>query len=359
MRRILLAFVLLYSTLPANSQGFITEFRKSDDRLHLVWYDRCGNKSVVAEFGDFLAVIEFPQQDSLTNELITRLGSEFPRKPIRYVLHSHHHSHSISSFDPFLQRTKARLVTTRYNLGHIKDLTRDTSRLLNETIVYEGSYTIKDRTNELTVMEIRQSEYRVPALEYNVLYFPRQSAMVTGCLFNKPEQYYEVVNDRKTALKRFLIDKGFQPGRLVPTNTTRANGFLDICTGQMLDSTLLHGIDPYKFTERFQSRDVQYLLASKDSLKKEFSRIPRSYDHIVCANYLIAQGEHMRAVAVLRPLAELYPKEAVIPFFIGQCYESMDMRAEAAAHYRRQVGLLTDESEKDEARKRIEAMERQ
>jgi hypothetical protein len=358
MRAALLAILLHAFTSAAYSQTYISEIKRIGDRTQIVWYDRYSNKSVIAEFADFLAVIEFPQVDSLSNELITRLGKEFPKKPIRYVLHSHHHSHSISAFDPFLQRTKARLVTTRYNLEQVKGLTKDTARLMREAIVYQGSYTIKDRTNELRLMEMRQSEYNVPTPEYNVFLFPKQSSMVTGCLYNKPEAYHEVVNDRKKALDLFLKDKRIAPSSLIPTNTSRSNGFMDICSRATFDSTLAMGIDPVRFMESMHSRKVEYLLASKDSLKAEFSKIPRSYDYIVCANYLIAYGDPLRAIAMLRPLAELYPTESVIPYFTGVCYENMGMKTEAVAHYRRQLALLKDEDEMDEVRKRIASLEK-
>lgn len=351
-KRILMAF-LSFCTLSSLSQPFVSEVRSIGDRLHLVWYDRYSNKSIVAEFRDFIVLIEFPQGDSLVDELITRLGRDFPGKPIRYVMHSHHHSHSISSFDPFHRRTQAKLVTTKYNLEHVKALTTDTARLLREAIVYSGTHTIQDRTNRLVAMQVRQSEYAVPTPEYNVFHFPMQSSMVTGCLFNKPTGYYEVVNQRKRALKDFMRDRGLNPASLIPTNTSRTNGFVDICTADMLDNTLTEGLDPDRFAERFKSMDVQYLFSKSDSLKASFSLIPRSYDHIVCANYLIAGGEYLRAVSVLRPLTELYPTEAVIPGFIAQCYESMGMKTEAVAYYRRQRSLLTDTEELEEVDRKI------
>lgn len=352
---VLILFALCF-WINAQSQQYITGLKKIGPGLYLVWYDGFSNKSIVAEFRDFIAVIEFPQNESVSHELITRMEREFPGKKIRYVMHSHHHSHSVSAFDPFLTRTKAKLVTTKYNLAEIKKLTRDTVGLVRQTIVYQGGYSIKDKFNEVEILEINQKEYPVPTTEYNIFNFPGQSAMVSGCLFNKPQGYYEVVNRRKTALKDFMNQKNIKATSIIPTNTTRSNGFLDVCTNETLDSTLSFGLDPDKFNKTLKMRSVEYLLGQRDSLKSELSKIPRSYDYLVCVNSLIGSSEFLRAISILRPLSELYPKEGVIQYFTAQCYEGLNLNMEAVLFYEKYAKTLSNSQEVAEIKLKIDKL---
>jgi hypothetical protein len=354
MRKVFTFSLLLFS-LNAIAQSKVTEVRPLAPNIYGVWLDQYENKSVIAEFDKFTVLIEFPQNDSVAKDLIAKCSEMFPKKPIKFVLHSHHHPHSISAFDPFLQLTKASLITTKYNFEQIKSKTKDTTALKQRTIIYDSTYTIKDKANEINLFEIFQSKYAVPTKEYNLFYFPKQQSVVSGCLFNKPISYYEVVNARKPALKKIITDNKLAVKQLIPTNTSRANGFVDVCTIEMLDSALVKGIDPYKFCDNFQSKSIEYLESKTDSLANEFRKIPRSFDYLVCANALRSlKKDYNRAIIVFKVLTTLYPKEVDFYFNIAECYESKGAKVEAIAFYEKFIGLTANEADKKEAKEKIE-----
>ena len=335
-------------------QNKISDFKKVDENIYLVWYDQYENKSIIAEFDKYLVLVEFPQNDSVSIDIITKARELFPKKPIKFVLHSHHHPHSISSFDPFLKLTNATLVTTKYNLQEVKNITKDTITLFNRNIIYDSTYIIKDRINEVVCYNILQSNYTVPTKEYQVFYFPNQQMMISGCLFNKPKAYYEIVNARKPALKKFIADHDLTINTFIPTNTSRINGFEDICTTEMLDSTLVKGINPNQFMDNFQSKTFEYLESKMDSLELEFKRIPRSFDYNVLANGLRnIRKDYNRAIIIYKVLSRIYPNENELFYFIGECYESKEAKIEAIAYYMKYLEKVVDTIEIKEINEKV------
>ncbi len=338
----------------AFGQGKITEFKKIDRNTYLLWYDDYENKSVVAEFNSFLMLIEFPNNDSVSREVIQLLKVKFPSKPIKYVSHSHEHSHSSTTFDPFLAQTKAKLITTAHNYESIKSLTKDTADLKNRTILVDSTYLIKDNSNSVEIFILRQADYLTPTKEYIVFYLDKQHTLVSGCLYNKPISYHEIVTQRKNGIKKFITEhKRLNVEKLIPTNTTRKGNFEDICTMSMLDSTLIKGIKPETFVEKMQQKSIEYLYAKEDSLSEEYIKLSRSYDYIVCANYLLTYGDYLRSIAMLKSLAKAFPKDAIIHYFTGYAYEMLNHPTEAIAYYQRYLQMLTDPDTIKEMEERI------
>jgi tetratricopeptide (TPR) repeat protein len=357
--RIILFFFTLIAFFSSFSQSRITETKQIAPHIYVVWLDQYENKSLIAEFDKYLVLVEFPQNDSVSKDLIGNALAMFPKKPIKYVLHSHHHAHSISTFDPFLQLTEATLITTKYNYEEVKNKTKDTFSLKNRTIIYDSAYTIKDKNNEIKLYEILQSKYAVPTKEYNIFYFPSQQLLVSGCLFNKPISYFEVVNARKPALKKFITDNQLGAKILIPTNTSRASGFVDICSIEMLDTALIKGINPYQFMDNFQSKTIYYLESRSDSLVSEFKKIPRSFDYLVCANGLRSiKKDYNRAIIIYKTLLAIYPKEVDLYFNIAECYESKGAKIEALAFYNIFLSITTNEDDKKETKEKIESLSR-
>lgn len=330
----------------AGAQSNVSECRQVDKGIHVIWLDSYANKAVVGEFKDFIVLMEFPQSDTVSNDMIDFLSKQFPEKPIRYVLHTHHHGHSVSAFDPFISRTKARLVTTPFNYNAIKSMTRDSTALAQRLVRYDSTYRITDRFNTLEVHALYQDKYAVPTPEYNIAYFPAQRVLVSGCIFNKPTTYFEVINQRKTALREVIRDKGLDPRLFIATNTSRANDFEDMPSRELFEESFEKGINPERFCSDWRQSSVEKLFASRDSIMQEIRKIPRSYDYVVLSNYLIGvHHDFLRAIALLRPLIAVYPEEAILYERTGYCYENMGMNLEAVAYYRKFIALSDDEED--------------
>ncbi|MFY7786478.1 MAG: hypothetical protein ACOVQA_01275 [Thermoflexibacteraceae bacterium] len=343
------------------SQSKISDYQQIDKNIYLLWFDAYNNKSIVGEFGNYLVLIEFPQNDTLSYQIIDFLKAKFPKKEIKYVTHSHHHNHSISSFNPFLEKTNAKLITTQFNFGELKKLTKDTLSLAKRSIIFDSMYHLKDKLNALTIYKVAQSaQYKVPTKEYLLAYFPHQALLVSGCLLNKPKTYYEVVNQRKVVLKKFLTATALQPKNFVPTNSSRANGFEDICTAEILDSALVKGIIPDELCDKLQSQKVEYLFAKTDSLAAEFKKRPISFDYLVCGNtFRQLRKDYFRALAIFKALTIVYPKEVESYYYAAECYEALGFRHEAQAYFELCLPLVKTEADINDVKERIKKLSKQ
>jgi hypothetical protein len=212
------------------------------------------------------------------------------------------------------------------------------------------SFELADGSNTLRARVIRKAQYEVPTDEYIVVELPGPKALVSGCLFNKPLTYWEVVNTRKTSLAAFLADSKLDVRWLVPTNSARGSGFEDVCTREMLAETLERGMKPAEIADRLQARTVAALRADLDALAAEFAtKTPRSYDILVCGNYLKTKRKDYERAAVLFEVAtRLFPKEVETWWHLGDNWSLAGDKAKARAAWTRALEVATTEEDRKE-----------
>lgn len=358
MTKLFLTIALIILTNQVNAQTFYSDFRKFDENLYIIWFEQYGCKALIAEFDEYLAVVEFPINDSVAIAIINKAKEIFPEKPIKYVLHSHHHSHSISGFDPFLEHTKASLVTSPYNFAKIKSITLDTIQLEKRYVKIDSTFKMVSNNNELICYTINRNQYAVPTQEYNVIYFPYQKLLVTGCLYQKPLDYHQVVDSRKYALKQLIDSYIIKANYLLPTNTCRKTGFEDICTIGMLDSTLLFGIKPIEVADFFQSKSISYFDRMQDSLIIEFKKIPSYYDYYTCARELLSRKDYDKALIIFNLIINVYPEYSHnVYLYTGECYESKGDKEKAKYFYEKYIACAVSESETNYGKQKINNLE--
>jgi len=345
MNKLLCIIALLFSLLSIqlNAQNHFTQI---DNGLYFYKPVNYNLKIVLAEFDDYLAVVEFPANDTVVNAFIDKTKQEFPTKPIKFVFHSHHHQHAATAFDPFLESTHAVLVTSTYNYNKIKAITKDTLKLAERYIQNDSIYRLENPDNILEIYVAKRPDYAVSTDEYNLIYFPRQKVMVSGCLYQKPLDYHEVVNDRKLALKAFVSDYNLDCRLFIPTNSCKASGYEDICTMEMLDSTLRYGVKPDEVADFFQSKNIEYLQSRKDSISAEIKKIPKYYDYYQCARVLIKREAYDKALFILKLLPELYANYSHnVYLYTGDCYKHMGKKADAKTYYQKYISCAVADVE--------------
>jgi len=346
MKKVIVTILFLFVLFQLKAQTQYSEFKRIDSNLYLIWFNQFGNKSLIAEFDDYIVVVEFPQKDTVVKAIVNKVKEVFPTKPIKYVFHTHHHSHSASGFDSFLELTDAYLVTSSYNFEKIKALTKDTIKLNARYINNDSVYFLKSKRNELICYVVKQTQYLVPTNEYNLIYFPKQKVVVSGCLYQKPLDYHEVVNDRKLALNKFIVDNNIDAKYFIPTNTTKKSGFEDICTIGMLDSTLKYGIKPNEVADFFQSKSLEYLESKRDSLLKEIKKIPIYYDYYQCGRTLMERKDYDRALIIFLLIPEIYSDFSHNVYLCsGECCEFKGNREVAKVFYEKYIDCAVSESE--------------
>jgi hypothetical protein len=313
--------------------------------IHLVWYDELELKSVVAEFEGFLVLVEVPHDDATVRELLALLGEAFPDKPVRFAFHTHHHGHSLGAVDPLLT-AGVTLVTSPWNLGKVRDKSSAPAALESRVLPITETLTFEDGANALTAYVISKEDYEVPTDEYMIVHFPRERVVVSGCLFNKPLTYFEVVNTRKTSLDGFLTDRALPVDWLVPTNTVEAAGFEEVPSHATLKETLEKGMKPWEVADRLEARSVEDLRAGKDELAKEFASLtPRAYDIVVCAGYLRREREDLERAFVLYELAvELHPEDFLARYALAGAWQHRGDAEKAREVYGKTLELATSEA---------------
>ena len=326
--------------------------------VHLVGYDDLNLKSVVAEFDRFLTVVEVPHDDATARSLLGLLREKFPGKPRRFAFHMHHHDHSLGALDPLLA-SGVTLVTTPWNLEQVKKLASDPAALESRTVTVRDELSLADSTNALRTWVLSKEKYELPADPYVVVEFPRAKILVSDCLFNKPLTYFEVVNARKRSLDRFLADAKLEVEWLVPTNSAHGSGFEDVCERSVVTETLEKGIEPEEVADRLQARPVEQLCREIDALAAEFrAKSPRSYDILVCGNYLELKRQDNERAAILFEVAErLYPSELDPPRFLGESLSLAGEKAKAREAWKGAIQIATKEEDRQEIREALEKLE--
>lgn len=325
--------------------------------VHVVWYDDLNLKTVVAEFDTFLAVVEVPHDDATVRGLLAFLREKFPAKPVRFAFHTHHHDHSIGALDP-LAAAGITVVTTGWNLDQIRTLAGTPAGVDANVLTIGSGFEISDGTNVLRAHVLKKASYEIPTDEYIVVELPGPKALVSGCLFNKPLDYFEVVNTRKTSLAAFLADRKLDVAWFIPTNSAKGSGFEDVCSRAMLTETLEKGIKPAEVADRFVARSVAELRADLAALAAEYGKkTPRAYDLLVCGNYLKTKRSDPERAAVMFEIAtRLFPTDMTAWWYLGECREIAKDLPSAKAAWTEALKLATTDDDRREIQAKLDAV---
>lgn len=322
--------------------------------IMLLWTPRHEAKVVVAEFATFLALIEAPFDDRTVREILAELRARFPGKPLRYVFHTHPHDHSIHAVDPLLA-AGAQIVTSQGNLPELEKLTGDVSALRSRVILIDDQFELADATNRLRVWLLKQGtgekQWAVPTPEYMVFEFPASGVLVSGCLYNKPKTYHEVVSSRKKAILRFIESNAPGVTTLVPTNTSSGGGFEDVCTLQMLRDSIEQGIKPEEVSKRFGAMTPEQMRAQSDAIAAEFKALtPRAFDMLVCASQLNKDKHAEHALILLDIAISIFPDDPWPRYHAGVRAWGLGLKDQAEARWAEALVRAKDEAEREDLR---------
>lgn len=235
MKKLLsLALLLLPFIMVAQIQTNFNRIQKVQDGIYFMYYDSSSikheiTKSTIIEFKDFIALIDMPiiQQGGGAknlkdhavegNQLIETLKNYFPKKPLKYVLSSHWHPHSISSVLPFL-KNKTTLITTQLNFEKIKEFVdSSTYNHYKKYILFieNDSFIIEDKSNKIIAYKIKKEDYpSVPTKDFLYFYFPKYNYFNSACMYwrlNTQIDGRELIYERLLDLNKFLTRKNIQP----------------------------------------------------------------------------------------------------------------------------------------------------
>jgi tetratricopeptide (TPR) repeat protein len=281
---LLLVFGLPVITVAQPSSSETNQIMKVSEGFYHLFYDSSTAKSTIIEFEKFVALLEVPIKNEGggarnlkdhtfgAQKAIASIEKYFPKKPIKYVLHSHWHPHSISSVKPFLE-IGATLISTRTNFERIKEFLDSASVVKYRKqiqFVDSDSLVIKDKTNSIVAYRFLQAEYKsTPAKEYLYFYFPKYFALHSGCMYYKwagdPVDGRDIITDRQNDLNRFIINR-----KLTVNNFVRINGDKDLpgclMKGDDFQRQVATGITTTDINELYFSIGTSILNQKQDSI---------------------------------------------------------------------------------------------
>jgi hypothetical protein len=283
--RLLLLVVFAIPTFAfAQSAGDVSQIMKVADGFYHLFYDSSTAKSTIIEFDKFVALLEVPIKNEgggATNlkdhtfggqKVIATIEKYFPGKPLKYVLHSHWHPHSISSVKPFLAKG-ATLISTRTNFQRMKEFI-DSSTIVKYKkqiqFVDSDSLVISDKSNRIIAYRFLQEEYKsTPAKEYLYFYFPKYFALHSGCMYAKsagdPVDGKSIITDRQTDLNKFVRNR-----KLRVDNFVRISGDKNIpaclMKGDDFKLQMVTGITTAEINEIYFSLSTHLLNQKQDSI---------------------------------------------------------------------------------------------
>ena len=328
----LLYSVCLISTQFINGQekqNFL--FTKGDNNISVITMgDISSPHCTVIEYPEFLVLHEIPNipieknmQDSLmtaydkAKPLLTFIDSIYLNKPIKYILNSHHHSHSLSTVTPFLENG-TKLVTTKDNIEtHNKKglFGKKTSEYYSESIIQISSDTtlLAETKNPIEILFLEKSEYNsIPTNTYLFFNFPKQKLLATSCMtylrdLNETYGYKGIVyNNRLLNVKKIIEDKNLKvKNTLQLYKFTYESGRREppIFSISHLENVLKHSWHRRKLSEHFQNMSYEELTTDKDNLLKY--HIENDIYHIILnhAVYeLIVKKDYPKAVLLAQIL---------------------------------------------------------
>lgn len=286
MKTSFLFFIALFSSVMVYSQSTAEThpIMKISDGFYHMFYDSSTAKSTVIEFDKFIALLEVPIKNEGGgatnlkdhsfggNKVISALEKYFPNKPLKYVLHSHWHPHSISSVKPFLANGVT-IISTRTNFERIREfLDSATLQKYKKQIKFvdSDSLVIKDKKNSIIAYRFQQSEYKsTPAKEYLYFYLPKYAALHSGCMYAKsagePVDGRTILTDRQVDLHKFVTSR-----KLKVENFVRLNGDKNLpnClqSGDEFHQTMSSGISSSEINRVYFSIPTSLLNEKQDSI---------------------------------------------------------------------------------------------
>jgi hypothetical protein len=327
MKKILfLLFFLSNYTFAQENTPFNT-IVKAQEGLYYMYYEGSNSKSLIVEFKHYIALLEVPIKDegggakNLQDhteggeKVWASLQNYFPKKPLKYLLHSHWHPHSISSVKPFLAKG-VQLISTKSNFEKMKEF------IDNETItkyqkqiqfVETDSLVIADKTNKIVAYRFENKEFpNTPTSEYLYFFLPTQQTMHCGCMYMKWEGDLvggkPMITGREGDLHKFITSRHLKPQFLV--RLRKEKDMAEMHPFQNLANTIATGVRAQDIAQKFREMPLKTLYEKQDSLIQhiQIQKIPVSILNSIVYGYLRTK-DFEKALFFARTQALLKPED--------------------------------------------------
>ncbi len=195
-----------------------------------------GSQSTVIEYPEYLVLIELPMIDAGAGRS-TNLEEDIPKaeaflaylemeyhKPVKYVLSSHWHLHSLSGITPLFKKG-AKLVTAKSNWAYSLEngllKNQDTRAYSKQVVTITRDTTLLGNTrNPIQVLFLDQTYVFKPTKDYLFFYLPNGNIMHASCMCAMPHIDFKerpefMYNDRVSDLEKAITSRNLPVEHLI------------------------------------------------------------------------------------------------------------------------------------------------
>jgi glyoxylase-like metal-dependent hydrolase (beta-lactamase superfamily II) len=156
------------------------------------WLITGGYASIVADFKDYIVVVEGPQSDMRANQIIAEAHRLIPNKPIKYVINTHAHFDHSSGLRAFVAEG-ATIVTYKANKSFYERVFRNPHTLEPDTLsqknpqpkikieTMDDKKVMTDGQHTIDIYRVQNSTHDVGMM---IVYLPKQKVLLEADEFN-------------------------------------------------------------------------------------------------------------------------------------------------------------------------------
>lgn len=279
----------IFSTFCKAENSFLLD--TFSDRITFIRMDSVHtSQATIVEYKDFLVVIELPfideggnvsknlREDSIKAESFLYFTAQrFNGKPIKYILHSHWHLHSLSGITPFLKNGTILFTTQsswQYSIqnGFVKNAV---SQQYNNSLTFvRGDTTILSDTDfPIRLLHLDNSYRFKPTKEYLLFYFPKSFKLHASCLCAVSETELNrkgsIYSDRLTDLQHAIAERNLHVDTIIKLGRyeQKKGNYLPPYFSYKSISQLIENNKPYfSLIKQIADIDTVILTTKRDSL---------------------------------------------------------------------------------------------
>lgn len=192
------------------------------------WLITGGYGSVVANFKNYIVVIEGPQNDMRAEQIINEAKRLVPNKPIKYVINTHAHFDHSGGLRAFVAEG-ATIITSEVNKGYYEKIFKNPHTLapdrlsqMNPQPKVKVEYmtekkVLSDGEHVIEIYHVQNSTHNAGML---MAYLPKQKVLIEADEFNVPNQVATapppVINSYQTNLLANIERLKLDVDRIIP-----------------------------------------------------------------------------------------------------------------------------------------------
>jgi hypothetical protein len=349
MKKILLLCLIQLSFMKLVNAQTATSFIKTNytKEISFIKMDTIHNsQSTIIEYSDFLVVIELPFIDEGANKA-SNLTQDIPKaeaylnylkteykKPVKYVLSSHWHLHSLSGITPFFKEG-AVLIAAKSNWEYsVKNGllgTEDAQALTSKVVqVTNDTMLLAKSKFPIQVLFLDKTYTHKPTKDYLFFYFPKNKTIHASCMCAlntidfkaRPEFIY---NDRVTDLEKAIQTRSLAVENLIKLSAEydkEKKAFkLPVFTNAYFSEFKQHGKPMESLVKTYSNYELSFLKNNTDSILHNLLINKVSPQILNSAVYdCMKQKEFLKAVKWAQILNLYQPGEPNFIDTLGEAY---------------------------------------